>query len=137
MVSTKLDCPNCKGDNFLMVSYYKSGEENNFCSDCGYKSSFLYKKDLDGNYLRKDESKDFDVDNLIAEEIIHLNPFGAFSIEYIDGLLSCGTLVDKKDYDVFVSDIFSFVNQPINITKAEVSRYVDGNIVKEVIFENK
>ena len=47
------------------------------------------------------------------------------------------TLVEKKDYDVFVSDIVSFINQPINnITKAEVSRYVDGYIIKELIFEN-
>lgn len=136
-VQSILDCPNCKGNNFTMIFHYKMGEENNFCSDCGYKSSFLYKKNTDGSYIRKDESKGFDIDNLISEEIIHLNPFGAFNIEYIDGVLSCGTLVEKKDYDIFVSDIFSFVNQPINnITKAEVSRCVDGYIIKELIFEN-
>lgn len=131
-----IECPRCKQENCIDDFYYKSGEEYINCPDCGYHRIFRYKRDTDGKFLRKDETKGFEFENLIPEEIHLENPYGAFRVETILGVVTCGTLETDEDYQIFISEIVSFINQEHNIKEAVVSKLVGDKIEKEVVFEN-
>jgi transcription elongation factor Elf1 len=130
-----IECPRCEQEAFSDY-YYKTGEEYINCNSCGYHYSFVIKRDEEGNMIKIDESKDFAFDNVVREEKQIKDPYGAYSIEVENGVRSCGTLDTEEDYDKFVSDIVSFTNQEHNIEQAIVSRLIDGNIIKEIIFKN-
>lgn len=130
-----IDCPRCKQDNCVSDFYYKTGEEYVSCGDCGYYYSFVIKRDSEGKMIKIDETKELSANNVITKETIIDNPYGAFIIEFDDGMRNCGTLETKQDYDKFVSDILSSTNQESSIVKATVSRLVDEKINKEVVFK--
>ena len=127
-----IKCPNCKQEAFSDF-YYKTGEEYINCDSCGYHYSFVIKRDSEGNMIKIDENKEYSIDNVVREEKLFKNPYGAYSIEFDNGVRSCGTLETEKDYDEFVSEIVSFTNQEHNIQKAVVSRLINGKIKKETL----
>ena len=130
-----IKCPRCGEENCIDDYYYKSGEQYINCPDCGYHKSFHYKRDNDGNLLRKDETKDYELYNLIPEEIIIDNPYGAFRVEYSSGMATCGTLETYYDYSNFVSELSLLTNQEKNdVEKVIVSKLVKDKIEKEIIF---
>ena len=131
-----IECPRCKQENCIDDFYYKSGEEYINCPDCGYNRIFHYKRDTDGKFLRKDETKGFEFENLIPEEIHLENPYGAFRVETILGDATWGTLETDEDYQKFISEIVSITNQEHNIKEAVVSKLVGDKIEKEVVFQN-
>lgn len=135
-VISYIECPRCKQENCMDDFYYKSGEEYVDCPDCGYHRSFHYKRGDDGNFLRKDETKGFEFENLIPEEIHLENPYGAFRVETIHGGATCGTLETDEDYQKFISEIVSITNQEHDIKEAVVSKLVGDEIKKEVVFQN-
>lgn len=130
-----IDCPRCEQEAFSDY-YYKTGEEYINCNSCGYHYSFIIKRDEEGNMIKIDESKDFAIDNVVREEKILKEPYCAYSIEFDNGVRSCGTLESEKDYDEFVSDIVSLFNQEHNMQEVIVSRFADGKINREVIYKN-
>ena len=129
-----IECPRCEQEAFSDY-YYKTGEEYINCNSCGYHYSFVIKRDEDGKMIKIDESKDFAFDNVVTEEKQIKDPYGAYSIEAENGVRSCGTIETEEDYDKFVSDIVSLTNQEHNIQEVIVSRFIDGNINREVIFK--
>lgn len=131
-----IECPRCKQKNCIDDYYYKSGEEYISCPDCGYYRVFHYKRDADGNFLRKDETKGYEFNNLIQEEIHLENPYGAYRVEATFGGATCGTLETEGDYQKFVSEIVSLINQEHNIKKAVISKLVGDKIEKEIVFQN-
>lgn len=131
-----IECPRCGSEDCFEDYYYKTGEEYVSCPDCGYNRSFVIKRDNEGNMIKKDETKDFTFDNLVTEETLLEEPFGAFLIRYDSGVGSGGTLSTEEDYNTFVSDIVSLTNQPDHkMESAVVRRFVDGEIKKETIWE--
>jgi hypothetical protein len=131
-----IECPNCKQEAFSDF-YYKTGEEYINCDSCGYHYSFVIKRDSEGNMIKIDESKEYSIDNVVREEKLLKEPYGAYSIEFDNGVRSCGTLETEKDYDEFASEIVSFTNQEHNIQKAIVSRLINGKINKETLWKTK
>lgn len=129
-----IECPRCEQEAFSDY-YYKTGEEYINCNSCGYHYSFVIKRDEEGNMIKIDESKDFAVDNVVREEKEIKDPYGAYRIEYNNGVGSGGTIETEEDYDKFVSDIVSFTNQEHNIQEVIVSRFIDGNINREIIYK--
>ncbi len=131
-----IECPNCKQEAFNDY-YYKTGEEYINCGNCGYHYSFIIKRDDDGNMIKLDESKDFAIDNVLREEKELKEPYGAYRIKYYDSVATqCGSLADKKDYDIFVSEIISFSNQENKIEHCYISRLINKDIVTENIIDN-
>ena len=64
-------------------------------------------------------------------------PFGAYLIRYDEGGGSGGTIPTEDDYNIFVSYIVSLTNQPDHkMELVTISRFVDGEIKKETIWEN-
>jgi hypothetical protein len=87
--------------------------------------------------MKKDESKDFAFDNVVTEETLMAEPFGAYLIRYDEGGGSGGTIPTEDDYNIFVSYIVSLTNQPDHkMELVTISRFVDGEIKKETIWEN-
>ncbi len=130
-----IECPRCKEGNCFDDYNYKTGEEFVSCPDCGYHRRFTYKRGEDGNFIKKDESKGYEFDNLVSEEVHFDNPFGAFRVENTLGGATGGTLETEDDYDKFVSEMVSMKNQEHNIKTATISKLVDGEIIREVVFE--
>lgn len=131
--ATGFKCSNCKSE-FGNRTDYKSGEGYIWCFDCGYTRDLWLKADNYGNLIRKDQTKDFSFDNLIFEESGTKNPYGSFNINYIESGWSPKPLSTKKDYEKAISKFNSELSQEHRIKKAEVSRFIDGRIVKEIIF---
>jgi uncharacterized C2H2 Zn-finger protein len=131
-----IECPRCKEENCLDDFYYKTGEEYINCPDCGYHRVFHYKRDENGNFLKKDEAKGYEFENLISEEVHIENPYGAYRVESILGGATCGTLATDDDYQKFVSEIVSLINQKHDIKEVVVSRLVGEKIEKEIVFKN-
>lgn len=129
-----IECPNCKQDA-VSDYYYKTGEEYINCNSCGYHYSFVIKRDSEGNMIKINESKDLAIDNVVREEKLFENPYGAYSIKFDNNARSCGTLETKKNYDEFVSEIVSFINQEHNIQEVIVSRLINGEINKETLWK--
>jgi hypothetical protein len=131
-----IECPNCEQEAFSDY-YYKTGEQYINCNNCGYHYSFIIKRDKEGNMIKIDESKDFAVDNVVREEKELKEPYGAYRIKYYDSVATqCGSLTDKKDYDIFVSEIISFSNQENKIEYCSISRFIFGDIITENIIDN-
>lgn len=131
-----IECPRCKQDNCMEDYYYKSGEIYIHCSDCGYHRACFYKRDADGKFLRKDETKGYEFDNLIPEEIHYENPYGAFRVVTNFGNATCGTLHTDENYQEFVSEIVSVTNKEHDIKKVVISKLVGDKIEVEILFEN-
>jgi hypothetical protein len=135
-VMGQIECPRCKSEECLEDYYYKSGEIYISCPDCGYHYSSSIKRDDEGKMIKLDESKELAVDNVVREETLLEEPFGAYLIRYEEGMGSGGTLPTEDDYNIFVSDIVSLTNQPDHKMKlVTISRFVDGEIKKETIWE--
>ena len=135
-VQFEIECPRCKSEKCLCESYYKTGEENISCHDCGYYRSYFFKRDDNGNFIKKDETKDITFDNLVSEEVLLENPYGIYEIDTIGGGGTGGTLETLKDYKKFISEIACRTNQDHNIKKVIVSRFIDGEFIREIIFQN-
>ena len=130
----KIECPRCKSENCYNEGWYRTGEELTSCHDCGYYKSFFFKRDDDRNFIKKDETKDITFDNLVSEEVLLENPFGIYEIDTIGGGGSGGTLETLKDYKKFISEITCRTNQDHNIKKVIISRFINGEFIREIIF---
>lgn len=131
-----IECPRCKSEECFEDYYYKSGEIYISCPDCGYHYSSSIKRDDEGKMIKLDESRELAVDNVVREETLLEEPFGAYLIRYEEGMGSGGTLRTEDDYHLFVSDIVSLTNQSEHkMELVTISRFVDGKIKKETIWE--
>jgi hypothetical protein len=124
------DCPNC-GNEAVDDFYYSTGEQYINCISCGYHESHSYKRDDDGNFITKDGTKDYSVNNLTMEVKEYKNPYGAYRINAYDSVSMCGTIRDDKDYDEFISHIKSLKDE--DIESCTISRLVDGKIIIETL----
>jgi hypothetical protein len=135
-VMGQIECPRCKSEECFEDYYYKTGEEYISCPDCGYHHSSFIKRDEEGKMIKIDESKELAVDNVVREEILLEEPFGAYLTRYEGGSGSGGAILTEDDYNTFVSDIVSLTNQPDHkMELVTISRFVDGEIKKETIWE--
>ena len=130
----EVECPRCKSENCLWEYFYRTGEELVSCPDCGYYLCLFLKRGNDGNFILKDKTKEITLANIVSSEILIDKPYGTYEIDNISGYWECEILETKKDYEIFVSKIDSKTIHKHNINKVTVSRFVDGKIIKEVIF---
>ena len=128
-------CPRCGSENYTDSYGSNSKCENQYCFACGYSRQFrMIKGNGKYGYSKSDGTKHITTEIFVGEERISMNPYGAYQLTRNDDNGINGTLETKKDYDDFVSEISSEINQKHNIKSAIVSMLVDGKIVKEVIF---
>ena len=131
-----IECPRCKSDNCVINYLYKTGEEYSWCSDCGYRRNLTLKRDENGNIIFKDKSKGLVEGNVLIELKVSEEPFAHGMIEYMDGCGVGKTLESKNDYNEYVSYIENTCKNDDDIKEVIVSRFVNGKIIKEVIFQH-
>ena len=126
-------CGNCQTEDSLMSDYYyKTGEEYVFCSECGFTHDAFWKRDENGKFASKDPEKGYKFDNFIPETNVIENPFGAYKIESKGNGASVGAIADEKQYNSFLRDIG--LMDKSGVASIVVSRLINGEIVKEVVF---
>ena len=126
-------CPRCTAESCLRFFNLNTQEELESCPDCGYYLNYSIKRDKNGKLLRKDASKGFESSNLIWEKENLTAPFGTYKTEDINGAETIHLLKTRKDYEKLIGKIEC--NNIQNTRKIVVSRFVDGVIKKEVIFD--
>jgi len=121
-----IECPNCKQEAFSDF-YFKTGEEYINCEHCGYHySATIINREKKLNELTDDDWK--------INELKH--PYGAYKVKHYGSIATeCGCLKSENDYNKFFSEITSFINQENEIEFASISRFIDGNIIKEIIID--
>lgn len=128
-----IECPNCKQEAYSDF-YYKTGEENIFCDNCGYIYSSFWKRDENGELITKDGTDNHSFDNLTMDVHSITNPYGAYRLKvYQDVGYQCGTIKDEEQYNNFKTT--SEVD--VEIEFCSISRLIDGNIVNEIIIDNR
>lgn len=133
-VQSEIKCLRCKSEKCLCISYYKTGEETISCPDCGYYRQLTIKRDKNGNFIMKDKTKGLNEDNIYTEIAVCEDPIGFFMIVSTNDAGDGGTLETKNDYENFISYIDNLSKQDHYMKKVTVSRFVDGKIIKEIIF---
>ena len=135
-VITYIECPNCKSEYCSEDYYYKTGEMYTKCSQCGYTNDNFFKRDDKGQFIKIDKTKGDTFDNF---EVVHIhipNPYGVYEVHAKDSVgYTIGTLVDEKQYQEFYSEIVSLSNQENILKKAIVRRFINNEIVEEVLFQ--
>jgi Zn ribbon nucleic-acid-binding protein len=128
-----IDCPNCEHEAYTDF-YYKTGEEYVNCQNCGYHYSATFKRDEDGEYITKDGTDNYALDNMIMEVKELKNPYGAYRIKHYDSIgYECGSLPDETAYN----NIKEWVDKEVNdIELFSINRFVDGKIVTIDIIDN-
>ena len=118
-----IECPNCKKEASDDL-YYKTGEEYINCGNCGYHySATIVNRDKKLNELTDSDWK-----------IIELkSPFGAYRIKTYNFVATeCGSLEDEEQYN----ELKKTIKDDIEIEFCSVSRFINGEIVDEMIVDN-
>lgn len=118
-----IECPNCKQEAYNEF-YYKSGQEDTFCSSCGYTYSVSIKnQDKKISELTKDD--------YIVKEV--KKPYGAYTIKLYSGSVFKGSIKNKKEFNYFINA--KAVNGE-EIEYCSISRLIRGKIVTKTIIDN-
>ena len=119
-----IECPHC-GQDASLDFYWKTGEEFVDCNNCGYhKSVTIINRD-------KELSELTEADYVVKEL---KNPYGAYRLKLSTDIgCLCGSFADKEQYDYFCSEII----KEQDLEYCSTSRFVDGQIVTEVIVDNR
>ena len=118
-----IECPNCKheaSDDF----YYKTGEEYVNCGNCGYhRSATIINRDKQLSELTEEDWK---IDELKS-------PYGAYRIKAYSSIATqCGSLENEEQYN----ELKKTIKDDIEIEFCSVSRFINGEIVDEMIVDN-
>lgn len=131
-VISEIECPNCKQETCNEDYKYKSGEISHFCSECGYNRNRYIVRDEEGKAVLEDKSKEWSFENTVYETEENLKPYGALIVKHFNtGIISMLSLKEAvKPQDLIKED------NPSNIKSMELSRLVNGEIQKEMIYEH-
>ena len=135
-----IECPRCKSENMYEEFYYKTHESNAFCDQCGYSRRNFYKRDEEGKVITID-GKTPTFENVIMEEIVHEEPYGAIRIEFENkSFAQAGTIQFKKDLEQMIEMSSNQQEMDLlDIKSVKFSRFneVSGKIEKELIYLKK
>lgn len=120
-----IDCPHCKHEATLDF-YYKTGEEEIVCFNCGYRrSTYIMNRDKALNELT-------DEDWVVAEI---KNPYASSRLKMKGEIgTQCTSIETEEQYDEFVDFVSSMKS---DIEYASTSRFVDGEIKEEILVNEK
>lgn len=130
------ECPFCGGFSAIDDFNCRTGETSFNCPDCGFSEYFYYKRDENGNFVKKDENKGYEFDNLfLVKETIN-DPYAAFSVYHSNGVSENGTLANLTEYNSFIEQINAITGKDgSEIVMVTISRYDGIKINKTTIFE--
>jgi len=127
-----IECPNCKHEAYSDF-YYKTGEEYVNCQNCGYHYSATLKRDDDGEFVTKDGTNNYALDNLILEINELKEPYGSYRLKvYESHAVECGSFENEEQANeakrnVMEMDIVEYF---------AISRFVNNEIILSYIIDN-
>lgn len=124
-VLSNIQCPNCSSENCMEDFYYSSNECYAHCPDCGYHYSATI---INRDKLRSGEDKE-----VKWEEKQIKNPYSAFEVVFENNSMQCGTFESEKQFYEGKESILKYEN----IKSFSISRFVNGEIEKQLLFESK
>jgi DNA-directed RNA polymerase subunit RPC12/RpoP len=119
-----IDCPNC-GHEAYDDFYYKTGEEYINCQNCGYhRSATIINREKPLNELTEQDW-----------EIIELkNPYGAYRLQMVGDIgAACGSVETEEAFE----GVKKAVAEMENVEYFSISRFVNGEIILETIYERQ
>lgn len=117
-----IDCPNC-GEQAYNEFYYKTQEEDTFCASCGYMYSLqITTRDKKFSDLTEDDWKIVEIKE----------PYGALMITTYSGHTQYMSIENEEQYN----NIKKSSEADVEIEYMHVSRFVNNQIVKEIIIDN-
>lgn len=126
------DCPNC-GNEAFSDFYYKTGEEYVNCNHCGYRRTAKLKRNEEGEFVTKDGTNRYELDNLIMEYHELKNPYCAYRLKMIGDIgTTCGCCEAEDGFN----SVKQAVEQLEGIEIFSMSRLVDGEIVETILINN-
>lgn len=124
-VMSNIECPNCNSPECFEDYYYKTGEEYKHCPDCGYSFTAHIKN-------RTKKMSELTDDDWEVKEL--KNPFCAFVVMYNTLGGTSGSIETEENFIQTKEDI---LKNNENIKSFSISRFVNGKIEKQLIFEAK
>ena len=137
-VQMPIECPNCKSDECVEDSYYKTGEFYINCPACGYHHSQSYLTDKEGAYILRNKDLAIEPNNWEIQEAKVDKPFGSFNLTFDNGCGQLGTLADEEEYEHFLEWVkeHDMANDP-NVESVIVKRFVNNEFVELKIIDNE
>ena len=133
-VISNIDCPTCGSDNCFEDFYYKTGEMYSSCPECGFYHNVHYKRDDEGNLIKKDDSRGLEYDNLIVVEEKQEKSYSVYRLKFNGSVATeIGHIENEEECERFVNEITSISENDDTIELCELSRFVDGKILKTTI----
>jgi Zn ribbon nucleic-acid-binding protein len=127
-----IECPNCEHEAYSDF-YYKTGEEYVNCQNCGYHYSATFKTDDEGEYITKDGTDNYSLDNMIMETNEIKNPYSSYRIKQYDSVgYECGSLKTEEDF----INLLANIREQNNIELFSINRFVDGEIKVIDVIDN-
>jgi hypothetical protein len=128
-------CPRCGLEEYNVYLNCRSCEFYSICFGCGYYKNVVIKRDCEGNYIRKDPTGSFHPDNLIWLNDELIEPYGFYQVYRERMATDIGSLADVHEYNEFKVQVSQWTKQDADIALVTVKRFVNGEMVKEIIFE--
>ena len=133
-VISNIDCPTCGSANCVEDLYYKTGEMYSSCPECGFYHNVFYKRDENGTLIKKDENLGFEFDNLIMVEEKQEKTYSVYRLKFTESVATeIGHIENEGECERFINEITSISKNDDTIELCELSRFVDGKIVKTTI----
>lgn len=128
-----IECPKCKSKKCYCESNYKTGTKVICCQNCEYNRTLIHKRDENGYFIWKGNTKDSTINDLISEEVIMDKTLAMYFIETNDGGGEYGSLKTKNDYDNFIEYLVILSKQKHNMKKMALVT-LGNNMVTEMAF---
>jgi hypothetical protein len=133
-VISNIDCPTCGSDNCFEDFYYKTGEMYSSCPECGFYHNVFYKRDENGTLIKKDENLGFEFNNLIMVEEKQEKSYSVYRLKFSEAVATeIGHIENEEECERFINEIESISKNDDSIELCELSRFVDGKILKTTI----
>jgi len=135
-ITQNIECPNCGSKKAFEETHTGTIETQINCPRCGYARGVAYKRDKDGKPILKDENGEDNTDNYILEVNELADPYGAFRIKYVDGIVQMGSLEDEDDMEEFEKWVKE-LNKDNNVKLIKVSRVVDEEEKQKILYKRE
>jgi hypothetical protein len=126
-LSLEIECPDCHFRNCVKSYDVEECDEQTVCTHCGYMQFISYKKDENGEPIRRDESKGIEEENLIIQERVHEKQYGCFII-VLDSVFGPQTLTfgvpDEERYRLMAATLLT----QDGVTSIQFNRVVEGQL---------
>jgi hypothetical protein len=135
MASTQFPwtCEHCKTGDQIRIMDFLRGHHSFYCMACGYSERIEYKMAGPRKFLRIDETKDWEYDNLQIKYHKTTIPYCSYTIEFINRSITTHTVKTKEQFDKFSNNILELPYNFSRVKRITMSRFIDEGKFETVV----